>query len=331
MKKQQTHFRQTAPHKKKYRRRSHFFGNVTRLLFLFALVLGSLTYLYPEQTRDTLQRLEAQFPDLPKLSEKISWTKSTPDGLYSENLEVHFLDVGEGLSILVKADGHALLYDGGDYETASSVIAYLQNQGVHSLDYVIASHYDSDHLSGLVEALENFPVKQVFGPDYTYDSYTYSAFLRALNSSRLELEHPAVGSAFSLGNASFTVLSPSRIAEEPNNNSLAIRLVNGSDSFLFSGDAEQPCEEDMCDSGLTLQSDVLCPGHHGSSDATCRQFLDRVRPDYAVISCGAGNEFGHPHRSVLQRLYDAGVTVCRTDQSGTIVACSDGQWIEWSV
>ncbi|HIR76415.1 MAG TPA: MBL fold metallo-hydrolase [Candidatus Choladousia intestinipullorum] len=245
----------------------------------------------------------------------------------SGNTEVHFLDVGEGLSILVKSDGHAMLYDGGDRNTSSFVVSYLRRQGIETLDYVIASHYDADHLSGLIGALYAFDVGQVLGPDYVHDSDTYQSFLTAVNAQGLTVTHPSVGDVYQLGNASFTVLAPVQAAAEPNNNSIVIRLVNGSTSFLFPGDAEQASENEMCRSGYLLKSDVLCPGHHGSASSTGYEFLMRVRPEYAVISAGAGNEYGHPHRETLDLLAAAGVTVYRTDQSGTVVMYSDGSRI----
>lgn len=316
--------------RKHFRKRHPFFCRLYRILFLFAFILCLFTYFKPEQAQDILQKLEDQFPGLPHVSELLtSQYKETGPG--SDSFEVHFLDVGEGLSVLVISDGQTLLYDGGSRDYADFVTSYLRMQGVYSLDYVISSHYDSDHLGGLINVLGNFNVQKVLGPDYDYDSYTYESFRQAINNRQLSIEHPTIGTSYSLGGASFTVLSPARIVEEPNNNSLAIRLVNGSNSFLLTGDAEQKSEETMCNSGLTLGSDVICPGHHGSSDATGDLFLSRTRPGYAVISCGAGNDYGHPHESTLRRLYNMGVTVYRTDELGTIVAYSDGQNISWNV
>jgi beta-lactamase superfamily II metal-dependent hydrolase len=110
---------------------------------------------------------------------------------------------------------------------------------------------------------------------------------------------------------------------------VAIRIVNGNNSFLLSGDAETESETAMCQSGLDLSSDVICPGHHGSYNATSELFLRCTSPTWAVISVGT-NDYGHPHAQTLQRLADAGVQVLRTDELGTIVASSDGQTITWN-
>jgi beta-lactamase superfamily II metal-dependent hydrolase len=247
----------------------------------------------------------------------------------SEDFEIHYLNVGEGLSVLVRSNGHSLLYDGGPREKSSFVVSYLQNQGIEELDYLIASHYDADHLNGLIGALHAFSVKEVIGPDYVHDSKTYQSFMSAVSDAGLTVTSPSVGSTYSLGDASFTILSPSRTYEDSNNNSVAIRLVNGGNSFLLSGDAETAGETAMCQSGLTLHSDVICPGHHGAANATSELFLQYTSPSYAVISVG-DNDYGHPTEQTLQRLANAGVTVLRTDQLGTIIARSDGYNITWS-
>lgn len=299
-----------------------------RRLTVSTLLLCIFAYLFPEQTQEILVRLKSEFsePGQPSFFEPKAEIPAS-----AGNTRVHFLDVGEGLCILVQSDGHAMLYDGGDRDTSSFVISYLQRQNVQTLDYVIASHYDADHISGLIGALYAFDVGQVLGPDYVHDSDTYESFLNAVHEKGLTVTHPSVGEVRSLGSANFAILAPSRTVSEPNDNSIVIRLVNGSTSFLFPGDAEQSSEDDMCSSGYLLKSDVLCPGHHGSATSTGYEFLMRVQPEYAVISAGAGNEYGHPHQETLDLLAAAGVTVFRTDESGTIVIDSDGTDISVSV
>ena len=247
----------------------------------------------------------------------------------SDDFEVHYLDVGQGLSVLVRSGDHALLYDGGDRSHSSFVVAYLKRQGITKLDYLIASHYDADHLSGLIGVLHTTQVDTVLGLDYVHTSKTYTSFQNAVTDSWNTVCHPTAGSDYQLGDAYFTVVGPIRPYTDSNNNSIAIRIVNGDNSFLLTGDAEMQSEEDMCRSGLNLYSDVICPGHHGSSNATTSLLLACTQPIWAVISVGAGNDYGHPHQETLQRLADAGVKVLRTDEHGTIVARSDGQNITW--
>lgn len=292
-------------------------------LFLLLILLCALARFYPEAIHD----ITALAPE--PVQEAILNFQEDMVSQGSDDFTVHYLDVGEGLSVLIECGEAALLYDGGDSTASSFVVSYLKNQGISHLDYVIASHYDSDHLNGLIGALHVFTVDTVLGPDYVHTSRTYDSFLQAVDGAGLTVIHPAVGSVYPLGEAVFTVLSPQEIVQESNNNSLAIRIVNGDNSFLLTGDAQTESEEDMCSLTLPLQSDVICPGHHGSYNATSELFLEHTRPEYAVISCGADNEYGHPHQETLRRLEDYGVTVFRTDLLGTVIAHSDGETITW--
>lgn len=245
-------------------------------------------------------------------------------------MKVHFLDVGQGLAILVQSDGQNLMYDGGDRETSSFVVSYLKGHGVTTIDYLISSHYDSDHVAGLIGCLNAFEVRNVINSDYVHDSQTYESFVDAVQKKGLTMQHPAVGTEFSFGTGSFTILAPAVIdPEDSNDNSVAIRLMNGSNSFLFTGDAESKSEEQMCSSGIDLSCDVLVPGHHGSATATSWELLQAAVPEYAVISCGSGNSYGHPHKDTMDKLQAMEVQVYRTDLQGTVVAVSDGTDIQW--
>lgn len=140
-----------------------------------------------------------------------------------------------------------------------------------------------------------------------------------------------MGTSYAFGSGSFTILAPEEVsAQESNENSVAIKLVNGENSFLFTGDAESKSEASMCASGLDLSCDVLVPGHHGSATATSWEFLQAAVPEYAVISCGVGNSYGHPHKDTMDKLESMGVSVYRTDRQGTIVVTSDGKELSWN-
>ena len=176
------------------------------------------------------------------------------------NLEVHFLDVGQGLSVFIESDGHYMLYDGGDSSKSSFVVSYLKDQGVQTLDYVVASHYDSDHLNGVIGALHAFDIDIVIGPDYVHDSNLYQSFMDTVSSISKNVEHPSVGTEYSLGNSKFVILAPANISSDSNNNSVAVKIVNGENSFILTGDAESSSESAMCNSGLNIDCDVLCVG-----------------------------------------------------------------------
>ena len=261
----------------------------------------------------------------------VSELDNEKDAIAQESLNVHFLDVGQGLSIFVQCDGLNLIYDGGDKETSSYVVAYLKNMGVETIDYMISSHYDSDHVSGLIGCLNAFDVKQVISSDYVHDSATYESFVSKVKEQGLTMLHPAVGETFSFGSAAFTILAPEQIdTNNSNENSVAIKLIHGDNSFVITGDAEYDSEAAMCASGLDLECDVLVAGHHGSATATSWDFLMETVPEYAVISCGEGNSYGHPHADVMEKLESMEVQIYRTDKQGWISVVSNGVTLDWS-
>lgn len=249
----------------------------------------------------------------------------------SDKLEVHFLDVGQGLAIYARCGDQNLIYDGGDRKTSSYVVSYLKDQGVTKLDYVISSHYDSDHVYGLIGCINAFDVGKVISADYVHDSQTYEKFVNAVESKGLTMEHPAVGTEYGFGNGSITILAPSAIdPDDANRNSVAMKLVNGTDSFIFVGDADSSSEKAMCESGIDLSCDVLVPSHHGSATGTSWDFLQETVPEYAVISCGKDNQYGHPDKDTMDKLEAMEIAVYRTDVQGTIVAESNGNEIVWN-
>lgn len=245
------------------------------------------------------------------------------------DMKVHFLDVGQGLAILVQADGKNLIYDGGDRDTSSFVVSYLREQGVTEIDYLISSHYDSDHLAGLIGCLNAFDVHKVIGSDYQHDSKLYSSFMSTTAEQGLTVEHPAIGSEYAFAGGSFTILSPSAITDDANANSVAIKLVNGNNTFLFTGDAVVSTETDMIASGIPLDCDVLALGHHGSATSSSSEFLQATLPETVVISCGADNQYGHPHQEVMELVESMAPNLYRSDLQGTVIASSDGTKISW--
>ena len=245
-------------------------------------------------------------------------------------MAVHFLDVGQGNAILVQSGGQNLLYDGGDQNHTDEVVSYLQQQNVQTIDYMISSHYDEDHLGGLIPCLNTFEVSNVLGPDYVHTSNLFNTFMNTATANAIIVQYPSVGDTFDFGTGSFTVLAPSGISQNSNDNSLVIKLENGSNSFIFTGDAEETSEQDMISTGMNLDCDVLSIGHHGSASSTTWDFLEATSPSYAVISCGVNNQYNHPSAETMGRLSDMEIPVFRTDKQGTIIAVSDGTTINWS-
>lgn len=245
-------------------------------------------------------------------------------------LEVHFIDVGQGDATLLLTEGCAMLVDAGPEDGGTALQLYLEKQGVERLDYIIATHPDSDHIGGLDVVVTKFDCGTVLMPDIEKDSKSFRDAQAALSYKGLQSPALQAGERYAFGGAEFTVVAPNGHYEDANNNSIGILLRHGDNRFLFTGDAEEEAETDMLASGLALSADVYQVGHHGSRSSTGEAFLKAVHPAYAVISCGADNAYGHPHAEVLNRLRAAGVQVFRTDEQGSVVAVSDGEKITWN-
>lgn len=247
-----------------------------------------------------------------------------PDG---SQLQVHFVDVGQGDCTLITCNGEAMLIDAGDNDKGTRVQKYLKDQGISNLKYVIGTHPDSDHIGGLDVVIYKFSCDNILMPDATSDTKTYLDVLAAIDSKGYKITTVSEGDTFTLGDASFEVLSPVKghPYDDDNNNSVVIRLDYYNNSFLFMGDAEyQPQQVIYYDDTLNAKADVIKVSHHGANRGYMKAFYDEVQPEYAIISCGKGNKYGHPHSDVLNDFKNRGVKVFRTDEQGTIVAVSDG-------
>lgn len=250
----------------------------------------------------------------------------------NESLTVHFIDVGQGNAILVESAGKYMLIDAGETDKAQIVQSYLQNIDVGELDYVVATHPHSDHIGGLPVILRNFSVKKMFMPDVQSQTLIFEDLLFAIQDTDLGITIPEPGEKYVLGAAIFTILAPIReYGENLNNASIALRLDFHNTSFLFAGDAEIASEKDMIAGLVDLDVDVFLANHHGSDTSNSENFLRALSPQYAVISVGADNTYGHPSVNVLERFQSFGIHCFRTDESGTIVAKSDGDTISWDM
>lgn len=253
-----------------------------------------------------------------------------PDGYSQEPLEVHYIDVGQGSATLLKSGRHAMLIDTGDSDQGTKIQLYLTKQGVENLDYLVLTHPDADHIGGAPVIITKFGIGQLFLSNYEKDNKTTQKVRDAMQYKGLTASDCQVGDTYTLGNASFTILGPAKEYADSNNASIALMVQNGNNRFLFTGDCEAEAEADLIASGADLSADVYLAGHHGSDTASSQAFMDAVSPMYAVISCGEGNSYGHPHAEVLNRFRSMGIQVFRTDEQGSVVAESDGTGITWN-
>ena len=250
-----------------------------------------------------------------------------------DTLSVHFIDVGQGDSIYMHCGGTDILIDAGEREAGETVMQYLQQQGVRSLDYVIATHPHSDHIGGLAKVLEEIPAEHVLVSDIPEKqlplSASYERFLEAVAQASLTLEIVTPGTRYQLDKgAVLEILGPMGTDYESlNNYSLVARLTYGENSFLFTGDMEEQAEKELLQAQVLSPVDVLKVGHHGSSTSTRKKFLAAVSPRMAVIQCG-DNSYNHPHSNTVERLAGYTDKIYRTDLQGTIVMESNGHSIQ---
>ncbi|MCL1862296.1 MAG: MBL fold metallo-hydrolase [Defluviitaleaceae bacterium] len=288
------------------RRRSGFsFFVVTLLILVIALLYtfaGDL--LFPPRVGDSILPVEGE-------------------------IIVSFIDVGQGDSILIRDDNHAVLIDAGEHRARQAVIDYLNDAGITFIDYVVATHPHSDHIGGLVTVLRDFDIGYVIMPDATNDTDTFLNFLSAIENNDISVRIPSPGDRVQAGIIDMTVKGPAPGHHNNiNNASIILRLAHGQTSFLFTGDAERAAESWLVERwGTALQSNVLKVGHHGSRTSTTEEFLRAVNPAAAVIQSAEGNRHGHPHQEVIDRLETNGVAIYRTDELGTIRMITNGQTI----
>lgn len=255
-------------------------------------------------------------------------------GSASGTLEVYFFDVGQGDSELIRLPGgENILIDAGTSSTEDELVGELRSLGAETLDLVVATHPHADHIGGMAAVIDAFDVRQVVMPRIsesdTPTTKTYENLLQSIADKGLTITPAEPGDELlSSGGAVLTVLAPNgEDYGDLNNYSVVLRLTYGEDSFLFTGDAEEASEEEMLSLDWPLTATVLKCGHHGSETSTSPAFLDAVSPQYAVISCGVDNDYGHPDAVTLEKLEAAGAEVFRTDRQGSILASTDGSGV----
>ncbi|KEI01762.1 ComEC/Rec2 family competence protein [Clostridium botulinum] len=243
------------------------------------------------------------------------------------DLKVHFIDVGQADSILITEGSYSMLIDAGNNDDGDMVVSYLKKVGVKKLDYVIGTHPHEDHIGGLDNVINTFEINKIYMPKKVSTTKTYKDVIKAIKNKNMKITLPKPGESFKLGKATCSIVAPKQNQDyqSANNYSIVIKLTYGSKSFLFTGDAEGISESEILSGRYDIKADVLKVGHHGSRTSTTEAFLNKIAPEFAVISCGKANDYGHPHKATMDKLKAKHIQVYRTDESGTIIATSDGK------
>lgn len=260
-------------------------------------------------------------------------TPMKSDAATKRYMSVHFINIGQGDAIYIKGPyGEDILIDGGNNSKGNDVVNYLKKQKVDDIEILIATHPDADHIGGLDNVLKAFNVENIYAPKVSHTTQTFKDFLTAVKNEKKTIKTAQKGVKLSIKGVTASFVAPVKTYSKSdlNNWSAVVKMTYGKKSFLFTGDAETKSEKDMINSKQNLTANVIKIGHHGAKTSTSPEFLNKVKPQYAIISDGKNNSYGHPTSEVLNRLKSAKVNVYRTDKQGTIIAKTDGSAITFN-
>lgn len=250
-----------------------------------------------------------------------------PEG---STFNIHYINVGQADAALVECDGHYMLIDGGNKADSNVIYSVLKIAEVPKLDIVVGTHAHEDHIGGLPGAFNYCNADLTLCPVTGYDSEAFKDFAKYAEQNGGGITVPNIGDTYALGSATIKILGVNG-GSDTNDTSIILRIDYGQTSFLFTGDAEREAEQAALSAGVDLSATVLKVGHHGSDTSTTYPFLREIMPQYAVISVGEDNTYGHPTEDTLSRLRDADARVFRTDMQGDIFCKSDGKTVTMTV
>ena len=261
----------------------------------------------------------------------VYFTKNQPSsdlGEVNGNLEVSYLDVGQGDAAYIRVNDFDILIDAGPRSDADRLMEQLEKKNIDDFEMVIATHPHEDHIGGMVKVFERYDVKEFYMPKVTHTTQTFKNMVNAVNKEGIKIQTIKEGMSFELGSgAKIDVYSPIYESyEEFNDYSPIMKLTFGETELIFTGDAEAHAEQDVVAKYPNdLDADVLKFGHHGSSTSSTDEFLKSVSPEYGIISCGVDNKYGHPHRETLDKISKYNIKAYRTDKQGQITLTSNGK------
>jgi len=255
-------------------------------------------------------------------------TEINTENFEKADLEVNFIDVGQADACLLESYGHFMMIDAGNNDDSALILDYLHSKNVKTIDYMIGTHPHEDHIGSMDTVINNFDIDNVYLPNVIHTTKTFEDVLTAIENKNLKITEPVPNSEFYFNGITVKILAPIKKYDDLNNNSIVLKVTNGDIDFLFTGDIETEAEYDIIQSGENLSADVLKTAHHGSDSSSSEEFIKKVSPEYAVISVGKDNSYGHPRESTLDLFNRLNIKTYRTDQSGSITFKTDGKKID---
>ncbi len=271
-------------------------------------------------------------PEWHELFEAAGLSESAYKGSYGD-VAVHFIDVEQGDSALIIIGDTTILIDGGEVSAYSKLTSYIRSLDITELDYVIASHPHSDHIGSLSRIIDDYGADTLIMPEVSEEmtpiTTSYINMLESADEKGTSIVPANAGDTFPIAeNCTLDILAPVKDYEDYNNYSIVCRFNYDETSFIFTGDIEEIAERDLLETEADISATVIKVAHHGSSTSSIKAFLQAVDPDYAVISAGSPNDYGHPHKETLNMLALLDIELYRTDLHGDVVFFSDGKNIE---
>ncbi len=238
-----------------------------------------------------------------------------------DELNIFYLNVGQGDSTLITINGYTMLIDSGNDSDGYYISQFLKAQNINKIDYFIVTHFDDDHIGGAYKILENIQIGILYTPNGTSTTDAYKKFVKSVEDNNININNGLTASkeiTYTLGEANWKVLNIN--AKDSNDSSIVVELDYKNTKYLFMGDATTTVEKNV----EWDEVDVLKVGHHGSNSSTSESFLKATKPQYAIISVGENNSYKLPDDDVIERLISNHITVFRTNEKGTIWLRSDG-------